>query len=691
MSMKMLHDDIYVKILQSWNVTESINKYFKEMINYNNNHKISSEIIYDVDEWKYINHIIMLYGNITESKGIYDWTPTKIGSFLINAMSIHNNSIDPKYDFHLGTGDAVLSNTFSKSITNILNDVFTIPGMNISLSNIAYLFTVNHFQQMIYESATSFEKEETDTFQSNLQDYHSNMPKSFRQCYNQEFERSQNEFGTSENIVMKKYMKKSPCNTIKTNHVCSQYCKWHHYLTNIMMNKEEFQTLMRYALPQSTIAMDLNNQEYQIAGKLFETDKFISNQEFAPAPLIIFCRYEKYQHWNGIDVGVGNLAKFCNDFYPIPSHVGSCITKGIDIGELIKTNNNFSYMKVSKTKLDGGTYLNKATFVIDTNVKGQTPRTMDAHLKEIQMQIHSTKELAQIFHSNQELGTKSVTLEAGHEYTIQVSPTGQIAEDDFQNLDLEQRKCYLDKDIGKDSIFKKYAFSNCMYECNVAIASENCGCIPWDFYGDNQGMPECDVFGRTCFLNTIENVTHFLITKENITDFTKGLCHKCPRACEYQKYLIISTEKHPINTKDNSYFTCRKSCDLEYPNCPCTGKQAFKEFLLDENYTLREELLYEYAERIGNLKFHKIRQASEKQSGLIVVNLHFVTPEVKVDLLTARYTVIDKIASFGGSFGLLTQFTGCSILALIHMLVLFIKELCLQMQKSTTKMKLENQ
>ena len=61
--------------------------------------------------------------------------------------------------------------------------------------------------------------------------------------------------------------------------------------------------------------------------------------------------------------------------------------------------------------------------------------------------------------------------------------------------------------------------------------------------------------------------------------------------------------------------------------------------------------------------------------GLIVVNLHFVTPEVKVDVLTVRYTVFDKIASFGGSFGLLTQFTGCSMLAIIHILSLLIKEL----------------
>ena len=64
-------------------------------------------------------------------------------------------------------------------------------------------------------------------------------------------------------------MKQSPCNSIKEGHVCSQYCKWHHQITNTLLNKTEFQTLMRYALPQSAVSMDHNDKEYQLARKSY--------------------------------------------------------------------------------------------------------------------------------------------------------------------------------------------------------------------------------------------------------------------------------------------------------------------------------------------------------------------------------------------------------------------------------------
>ena len=177
----------------------------------------------------------------------------------------------------------------------------------------------------------------------------------------------------------------------------------------------------------------------QLIAKLFDTDKFSANQQFAPNSLVIFCRYQKHQQWKGIDIGIGDFAKVCNDFYPIPSHVGTCITKGIDIGELMKTNKNTYHMKVSKHKLDGSTRVNIASFVIDTNWNSLSPRTMYGDAKKLQLQIHSPEELAQILYSNQEETTKSVTLEAGYEYTFHVSVTGQIADVDFKKLDLEQR------------------------------------------------------------------------------------------------------------------------------------------------------------------------------------------------------------------------------------------------------------
>ena len=64
-----------------------------------------------------------------------------------------------------------------------------------------------------------------------------------------------------------------------------------------------------------------------------------------------------------------------------------------------------------------------------------------------------------------------------------------------------------------------------------------------------------------------------------------------------------------------------------------------------------------------------------KFEGMIIVNIVFPTSEADLTVLDVRYTLIDKITSLGGSFGLFTQFTGCSVIAVIHLIILTIKQL----------------
>ena len=75
----------------------------------------------------------------------------------------------------------------------------------------------------------------------------------------------------------------------------------------------------------------------------------------------------------------------------------------------------------------------------------------------------------------------SITLKAGMEYTIDVTPTGQFSSERFKALNIEQRKCQLERDNLQNSIFKVYTENNCRYDCLVKVAKELCQCIPWDF------------------------------------------------------------------------------------------------------------------------------------------------------------------------------------------------------------------
>ena len=97
----------------------------------------------------------------------------------------------------------------------------------------------------------------------------------------------------------------------------------------------------------------------------------------------------------------------------------------------------------------------------------------------------------------------------------------------------------------------------------------------------------------------------------------------------------------------------------------CYGIKALCNYLLDKNHTFGDKYLPD------------LKDSKDRFYGLIVVNIVFPTSEADLTVMDVRYTLIDKITSLGGSFGLFTQFTGCSIIAVIHLIILTIKQICI--------------
>ena len=63
----------------------------------------------------------------------------------------------------------------------------------------------------------------------------------------------------------------------------------------------------------------------------------------------------------------------------------------------------------------------------------------------------------------------------------------------------------------------------------------------------------------------------------------------------------------------------------------------------------------------------------DKFNDLIIIHLRFLDPEI--DLVSLRYSVLDKFASFGGNFGIFAEITGCSFLGILNFCILFLKML----------------
>ena len=129
----------------------------------------------------------------------------------------------------------------------------------------------------------------------------------------------------------------------------------------------------------------------------------------------------------------------------------------------------------------------------------------------VELQIHQSKQLARfIYTKGKEESLGFILLTPGHEYTIKITPLGQRSIQSFRDLPNYRRKCKLDDELVKNSIFKIYTMDNCMYECEVAEAYDACKCIPQEFFHVlKSNSSECDVFGRRCFYNVLKNVENF--------------------------------------------------------------------------------------------------------------------------------------------------------------------------------------
>ena len=76
----------------------------------------------------------------------------------------------------------------------------------------------------------------------------------------------------------------------------------------------------------------------------------------------------------------------------------------------------------------------------------------------------------------------SITLEAGNEYFIELTPIGQSVTSQFKTMGYKDRRCRLSNETLASSTLKMYNKQNCIYECMVHYAMEKCACTAWDFH-----------------------------------------------------------------------------------------------------------------------------------------------------------------------------------------------------------------
>ena len=93
---------------------------------------------------------------------------------------------------------------------------------------------------------------------------------------------------------------------------------------------------------------------------------------------------------------------------------------------------------------------------------------------------------------------------------------------------------------------------------------------------------------------------------------------------------------------------------------------------MDTNHTLIEK---GYKTLINNFQGEKIfkKYRMDLQRNMIIIHLKFVQPEMYI--IDTRYSLMDKIANFGGNFGIFAEITGCSFLGILNLFILAMKYL----------------
>ena len=182
------------------------------------------------------------------------------------------------------------------------------------------------------------------------------------------------------------------------------------------------------------------------------------------------------------------------------------------------------------------------------------PRYHDDEVK-ILLQIDQNKNIPHLLQNGfQDVDERPLILKPGFEYLIEISANGQASTKEFKELSLDKRQCKLSNEVEPSSNVKSYTKSNCRYECHIKEAFKHCGCVPWDFLHFLNNSTECDVFGRTCFLNAMENNQRV----------KKVHCPHCVEDCNIMtfKKSIKSTKSLDLKQKlvhyCNGYFCTAK-------------------------------------------------------------------------------------------------------------------------------------
>ena len=672
--MKQIYEELWVKIRgNSQRNVEDIFYGFFEGGNTSNTDNLPYDIVYeldsDVQELHYFFRLVLFYTKIKEKAMAFDWTSENLGTFMIKSLLALG-----KYDSTGKYRDIIVDDAMPK-----LHSLFTLPGQNASLPDIAYLYAMLDFRTMSKKSLDQTEIK-AEWMYSNIPELYTpssiDGKSSFLNCIQDVAKTMENDAEMTYFEETKKVLQSSfipaPCKEPKKYPSCNEYCNWHSRFFN-KVSKAKFLAIMKHALPQRMLKLDFPGPvEKEMATTIFGEDKVKNNwnHNISSMSMIAF-HHQRNKGFTG-DMLESSASILDNGFFPSPTHKGFCLSRYLDVNRIARLPKEYDPIllpdiKKTSERIEGGTRWSQMTlaFLPESNdpvgkpFKQGFPRSTPSKVDELEIQLHDSKEFGNFMDND----LKAITLKGGYEYFIEVTPSIRKATNGFRALGVDQRKCLLEmENKDKSSIFGTYKQSNCHYDCHVRLAKEKCQCIPWDYMHKHNEVEECDVFGRTCFDKAMKNPQ---LESENP-------CPHCLHDCEFIKFKKQVIREKKLLGKKEGYFK-----NLQDGNCK--GSRNFCNFFLDPNGTFIDKGVRNLLNTISyNDLYQDERSGAPGYPGLYpnMVIVHLIFNEPEMDKADIKYSELDYFANFGGNFGIFVEMTGCSFLGVFNFCILMVKLCC---------------
>ena len=160
---------------------------------------------------------------------------------------------------------------------------------------------------------------------------------------------------------------------------------------------------------------------------------------------------------------------------------------------------------------------------------------------------------------------------------------------------------------------------------------------------------------------------------KNLSQHFVEHCPHCKKECDYTEYKkeIISQKKIAKIEEDDLYSDLFECSNFGNGN-ECRGKQKeFLDFYYDFNNSFIDKAytnVFQVLDPDGNYPFQRAHRLMENS---IIIHLQFMKPEI--DFIDVKYTFMDKLATFGGNFGIFEMVTGWSLFGILNLILLIFK------------------